>query len=88
MVFLNGEALNDFDPDGTRVRDAAFLLMFNAHHESIPFVLPSPASGARWLTVMDTAHQGGLTRGGAFEPGGTYTLQGRSFVLMQQQNTA
>jgi hypothetical protein len=37
---------------------------------------------------MDTAHEGGLTRAGAIDPGGTYPLEGRSLVLLQQQNTA
>ena len=56
--------------------------------EKIAFVLPSPVTGVRWLTVMDTAQDGGLTRAGILDPGGTYPLEGRSLVLLQQQNTA
>jgi glycogen operon protein len=41
MVFLNGEALHDADREGKRLRDAAFLLLFNAHHEPLDFTLPS-----------------------------------------------
>ena len=44
--------------------------------------------GVRWLTVLDTAHEGGLTRGGVLESGGLYALQGRSLVLLQQQSAA
>jgi isoamylase len=87
-VYLSGEGLAEKDERGRTIAGYSFLLLFNAHHEAIPFVLPSPVTGVRWLTVMDTAHEGGLTRAGAMDPGGTYPLKGRSLVLMQQQNTA
>jgi isoamylase len=87
-VYLSGEGLQERDARGRAIAGYSFLLLFNAHHESIPFVLPSPVDGMRWLTVMDTAHEGGLTRGGVYDPGASYPLQGRSLVLLQQQNTA
>ena len=71
---------------GRTVAGYSFLLLFNAHHEPIEFRLPQLAGGARWLTVLDTAHDGGLARGGAIESGATYGLQGRALVLLQQQS--
>ena len=87
-VYLSGDGLAERDERGRAIAGYSFLVLFNAHHEKIPFVLPSPVAGVRWLTVMDTAHEGGLTRAGAMDPGGTYPLEGRSLVLLQQQNTA
>jgi glycogen operon protein len=86
-VFLSGDGLTEKDDYGRPVAGYSFLLLFNAHHEPIEFHLPELAGGARWLTVMDTARGGGLTRGGAVESGNAYGLQGRALVLLQQQST-
>jgi glycogen operon protein len=45
MVFLNGDELHQLDEDGKRVRDASFLLLFNAHYEPLDFTLPSASFG-------------------------------------------
>jgi isoamylase len=57
-VFLNGDALPDPDKHGRRVVDDSFLLLFNGHHEDVPFVLPGKTYGRRWLTEFDTASTG------------------------------
>ncbi|MGH3796613.1 MAG: glycogen debranching protein GlgX [Pseudonocardiaceae bacterium] len=54
-VFLNGEAILDFDPRGQRVTDSSFLLCFNAHHEDIDVQLPGNGYGQEWTVVLDTA---------------------------------
>ena len=87
-AYLSGDGLSEKDDRGQPVAGYSFLVLFNAHHEGIEFRLPGLGTGARWLTVLDTAHEGGLERGGAVEPGGTYALKGRSLSLLQQQNTA
>ena len=53
-VFLNGDALRDCDDDGHRLRDDSFLLIFNAHHEPLPFTTPPASFGAEWRIVVDT----------------------------------
>ncbi|MFH1603195.1 MAG: hypothetical protein ABIH03_04745, partial [Pseudomonadota bacterium] len=68
---------------GLPVRDQNFLLLFNAHHELIPFTLPDYA-GARWRPLLDTAFEDGLAIAGIFDAGVEYDLQGRCFVLLQQ----
>jgi isoamylase len=52
-VHLNGDAITEPDPRGQRVRDDSFLLLFNAHSESIAFRIPD--FGERWEVVLDTA---------------------------------
>ncbi len=82
-VYLGGEALDEPDARGRPVRDDNFLMLFNAHHDEIPFTLPADGDCA-WKVLIDTA------RGDAFEPdatlgaGNVYVLGGRSFTLLQQ----
>jgi isoamylase len=54
-VFLNGDALRELDDDGRPVRDDSFLLLFNAHHESVMFTMPAPSFGTDWTVLIDTA---------------------------------
>jgi glycogen operon protein len=68
--------------------DSDFLVLFNAHHEEIGFTLPRFAPDSRWLTVLDTTHDNGLARSGAYEPQSLYPLHGRSLALLQRQRTA
>src|SRR5437762_13137766 len=81
MVFLNGEALHDTDREGTRLRDAAFLLLFNAHHEQLDFTLPPASFGESWSIVIDTATEVG-EREGRFTPGSTRAVEGRSVIVL------
>ncbi|MFL6055217.1 MAG: glycogen debranching enzyme, partial [Actinoallomurus sp.] len=54
-VHLNGDAITEPDPRGQRVRDDSFLLLFNAHSDSIVFRVPDERFGERWEVVLDTA---------------------------------
>ncbi len=53
-VFLNGEAIPDPDPRGEKVTDDSFLVLFNAHYESLPFTIPNRDWGDHWVVVLDT----------------------------------
>ena len=53
-MFLNGDDLPDPAPDGSRVSDDSFLLLFNAHSEEVRFTMPEPRWGEAWTTVIDT----------------------------------
>jgi glycogen operon protein len=54
-VFLNGRGIPDRDVRGQRVVDDSFLLLFNAHHESLEFILPTEEYGETWEVCLDTA---------------------------------
>jgi len=86
-VYLAGDALTETDVRGHPVRDRNFLLLFNAHHEAIPFALPQYL-GFRWRVLLDTGFEEGLQIDGVFEAGATYDLQGRSLALLQQVRAA
>ncbi|GLW20399.1 glycogen debranching enzyme GlgX [Microbispora triticiradicis] len=56
-VYVNGDAISEPGARGERITDATFLLLINAHHESLTFALPGPELGAAWRPVLDTADE-------------------------------
>jgi glycogen operon protein len=85
-VYLAGEALTETDERGRPLRDRNFLLLFNAHHEPVPFKLPDYA-GTRWRVLLDTGVGDGLAMHDTFDAGVEYKLQGRCLVLLRQAST-
>ncbi|MDH3369753.1 MAG: glycogen debranching protein GlgX [Gammaproteobacteria bacterium] len=85
-LLLAGAGLNEYDDRGQPISDANFLLLINAHHDEIGFVLPAYHPSKLWKTELDTSHEAGLARDGTFEGTHTYPLQGRSFVLMREMD--
>ena len=59
-----------------RGSDATLLLVFNAHHDVVPFTLPDVAEGRHWVGLIDTAQADTAL---ANHPlGYTYNMTGRS----------
>ena len=81
-VFLNGQAIPDPDPRGARVTDDDFILLFNAYHEPIEFLIPERV-GPRWKAVADTADPLGFLERTA-KGGSRLEVEARSVVVMQQ----
>ena len=55
-VLLNGEQMQEVDEEGNLLIGDTLFLMFNAHHGTIPFVLPSPSmTPQHWERLLDTA---------------------------------
>jgi len=81
-VYFSGAGLTESDPRGRPVQDDDFLLLFNAHHEAVPFTLPAPGGEARWMPMLDTGCDDGLPAHGVFKPGETYPLEARSLALL------
>ncbi len=82
---LSGDAIEDRDERGNTIRDDTFLVLFNAHHEEIPFKLPVCQSAYSWRAILDTHHESGLAPGGAAQGGEAYALQARSLALMIEE---
>jgi isoamylase len=67
-MFLNGREITTPGPRGEDVEDDSFLLLFNAHDEDRPFMLPRRRFGAQWALQLSTADPGaeaGSSRHGA-----------------------
>ncbi len=54
-VFLNGDEVGMTTQRGEEVRDDAFLLLFNAHHDPLTFRMPTRRFGRQWEVEMSTA---------------------------------
>ena len=53
-VFLNGKAIQSPDERGRAIADASFLILFNAHHETVDWVIPK-GYGRTWNLILDTS---------------------------------
>ncbi len=82
-VYLSGTALGELDARGRPVSDDDFLVIFNAHHDTIDFNLPDYGE-AGWLALVDTERDDGLLPDGTFQPRGVYAIAGRALALLQR----
>ena len=86
-VRLSGDAITERDQRGHLVVGETLLILFNADHQSLEFILPAHRKGAHWSMVVDTAtsfrnHHGNRKK--FYRGGRPFTLEGRSmaaFVL-------
>ncbi len=86
-VRLAGDAIAETDPQGNSIKDDTFLILLNAHHEPITFVLPAHKRGVRWELVFDT--RDGLpagTRSQHLKGGASYDLEHRSMALLRARS--
>jgi glycogen operon protein len=79
---LIGRALEEQDERGRPVVDDDVLVLLNAHHEEIPFSLPSLGGAGGWQGVIDTQFDSGFAPEVQHQPGELYPLQGRSVALL------
>jgi len=97
-VYLAGDGLNEVDRRGRSMRDDDFLMLFNAHHEEIAFVLPA-LPGEPWRCVIDTAWSDGAgcapgadnaadPARATFPAGASYALRGRSLALLTRASAS
>ena len=86
MVYLNGQAIDEPDERGRRLVDDDFLLLFNAWHDSVDFVLPGSAYGDSWECCVDTAAE--VVDDTEHGAGSTLTLSGRSVVVLRHRRSA
>jgi glycogen operon protein len=84
MVFLNGDAIAEPDPQGRRVVDDSFLLLLNGYWEPVDFRLPGRAYGDRWTALVDTAEPLGPPDEAEHKPGGDLRVASRSLVLLSR----
>ena len=83
-MFLNGDALRDIDADGTRLRDDSFLLIFNAHHEPLPFTTPPVQFGDKWRIVVDTTSERGDRDGIVKRASESFEVPARSLLVLSR----
>ena len=82
-AYFGGDAIDEIDARGCPVRDDDFLMLFNAHHEAIAFVLPA-FGGTGWSVLLDTGNEMAKDATTRFAPGAACPVAGRSLVLLRK----
>jgi isoamylase len=82
-VVLSGDSLG-LDSQSNPLVDDTFLMLLNASHDSIDFVLPNHAA-QRWAVVLDTALESGFPDPSPeHQAGDKLPLSSRSFTLLRK----
>jgi isoamylase len=82
-MLLSGDTMDVVNFQNQPVRDETFLLLINAHHEPIGFVLPGVENLA-WEMMVDTNEEDGfLKRPTRFASGDDVDLAGRASCLLR-----
>ncbi len=80
---LAGDAIDEVDDDGERITGDTLLILVNAHHEPIDFVLPAHHRGVRWQVEVDTRFRKPPARRSAIRGGTSYVLESRSLAVFR-----
>lgn len=80
---LSGDAIEETDFQGRPIRDDTFLVLINAHHEDLAFLLPAHKRGVRWEPVVDTAGIGDKQQARILRGGEPYRLEARSLAVLR-----
>lgn len=82
-MLISGDATDLVDAHGEPVRDDTFLLLINAHHEAIPFLLAGEEH-LEWEQILDTTNEDGfLKEPKRFCSGDDVDLGGRACLLFK-----
>ncbi len=88
-MYLAGDALGEDDDRGEPLVDDDFILLLNAHHEPIEFVIPELPPAGAWQVVIDTSSDDAGSMDQRTFCGGTkFPLQGRSLALLTRPRTS
>jgi len=82
-VRLAGDHIEEKDHLGNAICDDTFLLLMNAHHEAITFILPKHVPDRNWQLVLDTSQVNTPFRGSPKTLSESYHLEGRSLAVLK-----
>ena len=80
---LAGDAIEEVDSLGEPIVDDTLVFLLNAHHETVPFILPAHRTGVRWEIILDTREPDGRRKHRPMKGGEAYDLEGRSVALLR-----
>ncbi|WP_249011626.1 glycogen debranching protein GlgX [Conexibacter sp. DBS9H8] len=83
-LFLNGEAIPNLGPQGERITDASFLLLFNACADNVDFHLPRRYERMRWALEISTMAPGALAGSSVYDTDTPVELIHRSMVVLKR----
>jgi len=82
-VRLAGNALDEVDELGQPVAGDTLLILLNADHEPVPFVLPAHKKGTRWVLILDTTSKDTERRNHVERGGRIHHLRERSLAMFR-----
>lgn len=82
-VRLAGDAIEEKDHKGCAIRGDTLMLLFNAHHDPLPFIVPTHRIGARWEPVLDTSEPDNGKETKPLHGGEPYQLGGRTVAVLR-----
>lgn len=80
-IYLNGQGIRAPGPKGERIVDDSFYLLFNGHHDVLPFTLPPKRYAPEWNVILNTA-TGAFDSSELYAAGDTLNVEGRSILLL------
>jgi glycogen operon protein len=80
---LAGDAIEEVDDMGEPIVGDTFLILLNADHEPVPFVLPAHEARVLWEPVLDTRDWDGAADRAPQRTGEHYRLEGRSLAVLR-----
>ncbi|HEX3818391.1 MAG TPA: glycogen debranching protein GlgX [Chthoniobacterales bacterium] len=82
-VLLSGDTIDVQTFEGEPIRDNTFLLLINAHHEPLQFILPGQKQ-VTWQLILDTASEEGFCENSQdFVSGDELEIKGRATMLLK-----
>ena len=85
---LAGDAITEVDDQGNPIVDDTLIVLMNAYHESIPFVMPGHEDDHCWQMLVDTRQLSLDSRPKLLLAGETYELEARSLALLGVKHLA
>ncbi|MFN0017632.1 MAG: glycogen debranching protein GlgX [Pirellulaceae bacterium] len=80
-VRLAGDEISERNEREEPLLGDTLLLLLNAHHEEIAFILPAARPEHRWLLLLDTACESPDQK--ELDPGSQHRLEGRSMAVLR-----
>jgi glycogen operon protein len=81
-LMLDGRAGPDLTEDGQPMPDEVLLLLMNAHHGEVPFVLPRLRGGSAWRPVLSTAQPDAPATSDRLPMGRPFAVPPQSLLLL------
>ena len=83
-IFLNGEEIPTPGERGERIMDNSFMVLFNAHHEPIEFLLPEGLQNWEWQTIINTTEPRFVENSQRYQKSEPIAVIERSVVVLQR----
>jgi isoamylase len=83
-LFLNGDEIPARTHQGEQMSDETFVILFNAHHEPVTFLLPPPRFGQRWKLELSTAEPDAEEGSRSWVARDQLEVEPRSIVLLRR----